>query len=76
VLCGVADVCVATRSAARAYGLDFVSLSHARYDFVMRKEALTSPAVQTFLDLLQRASLRKKLQMYAGYDTTNTGSRL
>jgi putative molybdopterin biosynthesis protein len=69
-----ADCCVASRSAAQIFGLDFVPLQSERYDFVMRRQALELPAVQAFLDVLQRASLRRKLQVLAGYDTSETGA--
>ena len=34
---GEADCCVATRSAARAFGLGFIPLSTERYDLVIRR---------------------------------------
>lgn len=74
VLAGEADCCLATRSAAQAFGLDFVALRSERYDFVMRRQTLEMPAVQGFLDVLQRAALRRKLETLAGYDTAQTGS--
>jgi molybdopterin molybdotransferase/putative molybdopterin biosynthesis protein len=74
VLAGEADCCLATRSAAQIFGLDFVSLHSERYDFVMRRQAMDLPAVQALLDVLQRATLRRKLEMLAGYDTTETGA--
>jgi putative molybdopterin biosynthesis protein len=76
VVSGDADCCIATRSAARAFGLGFVPLHSERYDFVARRSTLESPAVQTFMDVLQRASLRRKLETLAGYDTSKTGSRI
>ena len=76
VVSGDADCCVATRSAARAFGLGFVPLHSERYDFVFRRSTLETPAVQTFMDVLQRASLRRKLETLAGYDTTKTGTRI
>jgi putative molybdopterin biosynthesis protein len=71
---GEADACVATRSAAQAFGLGFVSLHSARYDLVMRKRTADLPAVKGFLDVLQRAALRRKLETLAGYDTSHTGA--
>src|SRR4029434_7708640 len=62
VVAGDADCCLATRSAARAFGLGFVPLKSERYDFVFRRSTLESPAVQAFMDVLQRASLRRKLE--------------
>ena len=74
VLTRETDCCLATRSASQAFGLDFVPLQIERYDLVMRKETRELPAVQAFLDLLQRANVRRKLEILAGYDTTRTGS--
>jgi molybdate-binding protein len=69
-----ADVCLATRSAAQTFGLDFVPLHSERYNLVMRKRTADLPAVKAFLDVLQRATLRRKLEVLAGYDTSQTGS--
>lgn len=74
VSAGDADACVATRSAALTFGLDFVPLHSARYDLVMRRKTAGLPAVKAFLDVLQRATLRRKLEVLAGYDTSETGA--
>jgi molybdate-binding protein len=71
-----ADVCLATRSAAQTFGLDFIALHSERYDLVMRKRTTDLPAVKAFLDVLQRATLRRKLEVLAGYDTSQTGTVL
>jgi molybdate-binding protein len=76
VVSGEADCCVATRSAALAYSLDFIPLHRERYDFVLRRETLGIPQAKAFLDVLQRADLRRKLETLAGYDTTKTGDVL
>jgi putative molybdopterin biosynthesis protein len=76
VLSREADVCLATRSAAQTFGLDFVPLHSERYDLVMRKRTTDLPAVKAFLDVLQRATLRRKLEVLAGYDTSHTGTVL
>ena len=69
-----ADACLATRSAAQTFGLDFIPLQRERYDLVMRKRTADLPAVKAFLDVLQRATLRRKLEVLAGYDTSKTGA--
>jgi putative molybdopterin biosynthesis protein len=69
-----ADVCLATRSAAQTFGLDFIPLHSERYDLVMRKRTTDLPAVKAFLDVLQRATLRRKLEVLAGYDTSQMGT--
>ncbi|MBL8178009.1 MAG: helix-turn-helix domain-containing protein [Bryobacterales bacterium] len=75
VLSGDADVCLATRSAARTFGLDFIALHSARYDFILRRRSADLPSVKALLDLLQLATLRRKLEYLAGYDTRHTGER-
>jgi putative molybdopterin biosynthesis protein len=74
VLSREADVCLATRSAAKVFGLDFAPLHSERYDLVMRKRTVDLASVKSFLDVLQRATLRRKLEVLAGYDTSETGA--
>ncbi len=71
-----ADCCIATRSAARAFGLAFVPLATERYDLIVRRQHARTAAVQALLDVLNRASIRRKLETLAGYDTTHTGEVL
>ena len=65
---------MATRSAAQTFGLDFIPLHSERYDLVMRTGTTNLPAAKAFLDVLQRATLRRKLEVLAGYDTSDTGA--
>jgi len=76
VASGAADCCVATPSAARAFGLRFVPLHAERFDFAIRREFLDLPAVRSILDALQSAALRRRLEALAGYDTSETGRLL
>jgi putative molybdopterin biosynthesis protein len=71
-----ADCCIATRSAARAFGLSFVPLATERYDLVVRRQYARLPAVEALLDALNRAAIRRKLEILAGYDTSHTGEVL
>lgn len=73
---GEVDCCLATRSAAQAFGLGFVAVQSERFDFVMRRETMGMAAAQGFVEVLQRASLRRKLEVLAGYDTSRTGAVL
>jgi molybdate-binding protein len=73
VFAGQADCCVATRSAARTFRLDFVPLRSEQYDFVLHRSSLELAGIQALLDTLQRATLRRKLEVLAGYDTSQTG---
>jgi putative molybdopterin biosynthesis protein len=76
VYSGLSDCCVATRCAARAFGLDFLPLSSERYDLVVRREHLQLAAVERFLNTLSEASFRRELEGLCGYDTSETGRRL
>src|SRR5579864_3584006 len=69
-----ADACLATRSAAQTFSLDFFPLHSERYDLVMHKRTADLPAVKAFLNVLQQATLRRKLEVLAGYDTSETGT--
>ncbi len=74
VAAGQADCCLATHSAARAYGLDFIPIHTERYDLIVKQASLKLPAIQAFLNDLQRASLHRKLEVLADYDTRQTGA--
>jgi len=73
---GEADCCIATRSAARVFGLNFIPLVTERYDLVIRRQFARLPAMQALFDALNRSALRRKLELLAGYDTTHTGEVL
>ncbi len=73
VFSGKADCCIATRAAARVFGLDFLPLSCESYDLVIPEHCFDQPAVQVVLDTLSRASFRHELEALGGYDTSLTG---
>ena len=75
VYSGAADCCIATRSAALAFGLDFQPLTSERYDLVIPAESLELPAVGRLMDALSQASFRRELEGLCGYDTRETGKR-
>jgi molybdate-binding protein/DNA-binding XRE family transcriptional regulator len=76
VLSGNVDCCLATRLAAQVFGLDFVPLDSERFDLVTLQSHLQLPGVQALLESLNRATLRRQLEVLAGYDTTQTGTVL
>ena len=76
VAAGTADCCIAPRSAARCFGLDFIPLAVERFDLTFTRASLELPAAKALLDSLSRSHLRKKLQCIAGYDTAHTGEVL
>jgi putative molybdopterin biosynthesis protein len=68
-----ADCCIATRSAARHFDLDFVPLVSERYDFVIPQQCWELPAVRAVLDVLTRSQFRRRLEALTGYDAAHAG---
>jgi molybdate-binding protein/DNA-binding XRE family transcriptional regulator len=73
---GEADCCIATRAAARLFGLGFVPLVSERYDLAIRRQHLDLPGIRVLLDTLSRSHFRRELDSLGGYDTTAAGQRL
>jgi molybdate-binding protein/DNA-binding XRE family transcriptional regulator len=73
---GAADCCLATRAAARIFGLGFIPLVTERYDLVVRRRHLDLPRMQNLLDTLSRSRFRRELEGLGGYDTKVAGDRL
>jgi len=68
-----ADACLATRSAAQTFDLDFIPLLSERYDLVIRRRHLDLRGVQVLLETLSRVSFRRDLESLGGYDTNVAG---
>lgn len=73
VVSGIADCCVATEAAARAFGLGFIPIGGERFDLVIPRELVGSPSVQRLLETMQRSAFRRELEILSGYDTAKTG---
>ena len=70
---GTADCCIATRAAARVFGLGFIPLVSERYDLLVRKKYLEMPSIQNLLDTLSRSRFRRELEGLGGYDARAAG---
>jgi molybdate-binding protein/DNA-binding XRE family transcriptional regulator len=75
VAAGQADCCMATRAAARLFGLGFLPLVSERYDLVVRHGDLHLPAVEAVLEAVSRTAFRRELEGVGGYDTSLAGCR-
>jgi putative molybdopterin biosynthesis protein len=73
---GLADCCLATKTAACVFGLDFIPLESERYDLVIQNQNLSHPGVQILLETLGRTAFRRELEGLGGYDTRISGNRL
>jgi molybdate-binding protein len=73
---GLADCCIATRAAARVFGLGFVPLVCERYDLAILRRHLQLGSIQKLLDTLGRASFRRDLESLGGYDAKIAGQQV
>ncbi|MBL8918660.1 MAG: helix-turn-helix domain-containing protein [Myxococcaceae bacterium] len=67
-----ADVGVATRDAALAWGLRFVPLAEERFDLVLPAPLLADPRIARLFDVLSSKAMRAELSAL-GYDVHETG---
>ena len=70
---GTADVGVATRSAASAFGLGFVPLAEERSDLVFSDELRDDIRVGRIVDTLRSPAFRRELDTLDGYETAQSG---
>ncbi len=73
VASGTADAGLGIQAAARALQLDFVPLTHERYELVMTQAAFESDLLQPLLGLLQDETFRTAVAALPGYDVTEMG---
>jgi molybdate-binding protein/DNA-binding XRE family transcriptional regulator len=70
---GTADVGVATRSAASAFGLGFLPLAEERSDLVFSEELRDDVRVERIVDTLRSSAFRRELDTLDGYGTEQSG---
>jgi molybdate-binding protein/DNA-binding transcriptional regulator YhcF (GntR family) len=68
-----ADAGIGLEAAALGHGLDFLFLTHERYDLVVPSPVMESPVMQSLLSWLKKTSTHAIIQDLGGYDTITTG---
>lgn len=71
---GRADCGVATRSAARSAGLDFVPLAWESFDLLMRQRTYFTPPLQALVGFLGGEAIRRRAAELTGYDLAPAGT--
>ncbi len=71
---GRADCGIASRSVARAAGLDFVPLLWERFDLVLRQRDYFLPGPQSLFEFLRKDALRQQAAAFEGYDLAEVGT--
>jgi len=70
---GEATVGLGIEAAARSCGLDFVPLTHERYDLVFPEEVWAAPAARALVEVIRSARFREVVHSLGGYDSTEAG---
>ncbi|RJR44794.1 MAG: molybdopterin biosynthesis protein [Desulfobacteraceae bacterium] len=73
VLSGVADCGMGIYAAAKALGLDFVSMVEEQYDLIIPSEMLDLQGMQAILKAIQTDSFRERVRALGGYDPSKSG---
>jgi putative molybdopterin biosynthesis protein len=75
VALGGADCGISLRSLAQVYNLDFIPITHERYDLVFLQENLAEPGVQAILECLGKRSFHLELES-SGLSPVDCGKEL
>ena len=70
---GSADAGLAIRAAARAFGLDFVSVAWEPYDLAMPAALLDEPRIARLIAILREPDFRAEVEALGGYDCAHAG---
>ncbi len=71
---GRADCGIASRSVARAAGLDFIPLLWERFDLVLHQRDYFLPGPQALFKFLGQDALRQQAAAFEGYDVAEVGT--
>jgi molybdate-binding protein/DNA-binding transcriptional regulator YhcF (GntR family) len=68
-----ADVGFGLEGAALSYGLDFLFLTHDRYDLVVPEAVFETPTLNALVEWLQMPSTRQTIEDLGGYEAGSSG---
>jgi putative molybdopterin biosynthesis protein len=70
---GSCDVGIGVLSAAAMMDLDFIPIGDEEYDFVVKRESLSDPRIQLFIQILKSDEFKEALIQLKGYGFENPG---
>ena len=71
---GEADLAIGTERISRQIeGLGFIPLLEERYDLVLRRDTMESPAAEAILEILRSAAFQKEIRHFTGNDYRDMG---
>jgi molybdate-binding protein/DNA-binding transcriptional regulator YhcF (GntR family) len=68
-----ADAGIGLEGAALSYGLEFMFLTHDRYDLVVPEEVMKTSPMKALLQWLNKPAARQAIEKLGGYETDTTG---
>jgi molybdate-binding protein/DNA-binding PadR family transcriptional regulator len=74
VAAGTADVGPGIRAAADAWGLDFISLGHERYDLAIPRAIFETQRLRAFFEIMHAGAFRQAAAALSGYDVSRIGT--
>ena len=70
-----ADLAIGTERVSRQMeGLDFIPLLEERFDLVIKKEAMDTPAIRQLLEVLRSAAFRQEISRFSGNNYRDLGT--
>lgn len=69
-----ADAAVGIYSAAKHFGLNFISIGYEEYDFAIPEKYIHMDMIKRFIDCLKSDEFKKELLRLGGYDASRIGS--
>ena len=74
IAAGEADLAIGTERISRQIdNLDFIPLMEERFDFVIKKDQLETPAIRQLLAILRDAAFKKEISHFSGNDYRDLG---
>ena len=73
ILNGTANVGITSVAASKLLSLEFIPITHERFDMVLDQKTFFGKNVQAFIELLHSREFREKVQRIGGYDLKESG---
>jgi putative molybdopterin biosynthesis protein len=76
IVSGEADVGIASAAISKLLGLSFLPITSEYFDMILDQSTYFQPGVQSFIETLNAASFRNRVEKIGGYDFKDSGKIL
>jgi putative molybdopterin biosynthesis protein len=73
IVSGEADVGIASAAISKLLGLSFLPITSECFDMILDQSTYFQPGVQSFIETLNAASFRNRVEKIGGYDFKDSG---